>query len=146
MYCRWSVTSAALDYTSPASLRSELQPPDYATTITQVRLTPARPSNAMARLSISGSLTFLTCFGPTAGLLQLCVNQAHTAAACVPHALDGRLISQKLGAHKFLACCLQEFPRAGSRSTPVHPAADFVWKDYAPSAFRYGAAQLPQAA
>jgi hypothetical protein len=37
---------------------------------------------------------------------------------------------------------MQEFPRAGSRSTPVHPAADFVWKDYAPSAFRYEAAQL----
>jgi hypothetical protein len=31
----------------------------------------------------------------------------------------------------------QEFPRAGSRSTPVHPAADFVWKDYAPAAFRW---------
>jgi hypothetical protein len=36
VHCRWSVTSAALDYTSPAALRSELQPPDYATTITQV--------------------------------------------------------------------------------------------------------------
>lgn len=34
--------------------------------------------------------------------------------------------------------CPQEFPRAGSRSTPVHPAADFVWKDYAPAAFRWG--------
>jgi len=33
---RWSVTSAALDYTSPAALHSGLQPPDYATTITQV--------------------------------------------------------------------------------------------------------------
>lgn len=35
--CRWSVTSAALDYTSPAALNSGLQPPDYATTITQAR-------------------------------------------------------------------------------------------------------------
>lgn len=33
---RWSVTSAALDYTSPAALHSELQLPDYATTVKQV--------------------------------------------------------------------------------------------------------------
>jgi hypothetical protein len=33
---RWSVTSAALDYTSPAAMHSQLQPPDYATTVKQV--------------------------------------------------------------------------------------------------------------
>lgn len=33
---RWSVTSAALDYASPAAMHSELQPPDYATTVKQV--------------------------------------------------------------------------------------------------------------
>lgn len=27
------------------------------------------------------------------------------------------------------------FPRGGSSDTPVHPAADFYWKDYAPQAF-----------
>lgn len=44
--CRWSVTSAALDYTSPAALHSELQPPDYATTITQVRRAADRLASA----------------------------------------------------------------------------------------------------
>lgn len=30
-----------------------------------------------------------------------------------------------------------EFPRSGSRTTPVHPAADFIWKDYAPAVFKW---------
>jgi hypothetical protein len=30
----------------------------------------------------------------------------------------------------------QDFPRCGSSITPVHAAADFQWKDYAPAVFK----------
>lgn len=41
-----------------------------------------------------------------------------------------------LEADDFTATSKEDFPRSGSKETPVHAAEDFVWKDYAPSVFR----------
>jgi hypothetical protein len=36
----------------------------------------------------------------------------------------------------YSAAYKQDFPRCGSSITPVHAAADFQWKDYAPAVFK----------
>lgn len=45
-------------------------------------------------------------------------------------------LPKELFAEDFEHLYKQDFPREGSNETPVHPAKDFVWKDYCPRAFR----------